>query len=135
MSIDFGEKRIGLAISDPDGRVAIPFQTITRRSDEQAAAAIAAIAAQEGIERLVVGLPRTLEGGEGAAARRARSFSRRLAGATGLVPILVDEALTSVEAEERLRSRGLSPKRRKELVDAVAAQILLEEALARQEGA
>lgn len=132
LGIDFGERRIGLAISDPDGRVALPLETVERRSDRKAASAIAAVARREEAERLVIGEPRGLDGVRGAAAVRAVRFGERLAQLTGLPLTVVDEALTSVEALERLRAAGVDVRRHPERVDAVAAQILLQDALDRE---
>jgi putative transcription antitermination factor YqgF len=106
LGIDFGERRIGLAISDPEGRLAVPLATLARASDRAAAGEIAAIARREGVGRLVVGEPRDLEGGRGAAAERARRFAARLARAAGLPCELIDEALTSREAAARLAGGG-----------------------------
>lgn len=131
LGIDFGEKRVGLAISDPAGSLAVPLTTLARSSDRAAAAAIAAIARREGVERLVVGEPVNLDGSRGPAARRARRFAEHVGAACGLPWELVGEALTSVEAEARLREAGVDPRREPGRVDAVAAQILLQEALDR----
>jgi putative Holliday junction resolvase len=129
LGIDFGERRIGLAISDPAGRVAIPLATLERRSDEQAIEAIRVIASDEAIEALVIGEPRRLDGTAGDAAARAGGFAAKLAVATGLPCERVDEALTSVEAAARLREAGLDPRRHRDRLDAIAAQILLQEHL------
>ena len=129
LGIDFGEKRIGLAISE--GGLAVPLRTLARRDDRSAMRQIAEIAASEGVERLVVGEPRNLDGTRGPAALRARRFAERLAALTALPLELVDEALTSVEAAARLRAAGVDPRRHPERLDAVAAQILLQEALDR----
>src|SRR5947199_12328 len=102
LGIDFGERRIGLAISDPAGRLALPLATIERETDRKAIGRIAEIAGREGVARLVVGEPVGLDGERGPAARRARGFAARLAERTGLPCELVDEALTSVAARERL---------------------------------
>ncbi len=131
LGIDFGTKRIGIAISDPAGSVAVPLTTLPRTSDAAAATEIVEIARREGVERLVVGEPVNLDGSRGAAAVRARRFAERLGEASGLPCELVGEALTSVEAEARLRAAGVDPRRQPERVDAVAAQILLQEALDR----
>ena len=146
LGIDFGERRIGLAISDPEGRLAVPLATLERRSDRAAMAEIAEIARREGVERLVVGEPVGLDGRRGPAAERARTFAERLAERTGLPLTLVDEALTTVEAAARLReaggssqgTRGRRGRRQagpKGAIDAVAAQILLQEALDGSRGA
>lgn len=134
LGIDFGTKRIGLALSDPEGRVAVPLLTVMRRDDRSASREIAAIVRREGVERLVLGEPVGLDGTRGEAAERARRFGERLAELTGLPLEMVNESLTSVEAAERLRAAGVDPRRNPGRLDAVAAQILLQEALDRQAG-
>ena len=129
LGIDFGEKRIGLAISDPEGRLAVPLTTLERRNDRSAVREIAEIARREGVGRLVLGEPIGLDGQRGESAERVRRFGNRLAGITGLPVRLVDESLTTVEAQQRLRAAGVDPRREPERIDAVAAQILLQEAL------
>jgi putative pre-16S rRNA nuclease len=135
LGVDFGERRIGLAISDEDGRMALPHSTLIRTGDRQAARAIAALARREGVGRLVVGEPRRLDGTAGEAAERARRFADRLGVETGLPCELVDEALTSVAAAERLREVGVDARRHPERLDAVAAQLLLQEVLDREAAA
>ena len=125
LGVDFGEKRIGLAISDERGRIATPLGTIERRSDTGAIAAIETIIAEEGVEALVVGEPRRADGRRGDAAERVTRFARKLQARTGLRLLLTDELLTSHAAERRLRRSKGAPDR----VDAVAAQILLQQAL------
>jgi putative holliday junction resolvase len=133
LGIDFGERRIGLALSDEQGRYALPWGVVERPSDRIALARIAEIARREGVGRLVVGEPRSVaDGSRGPAAERARRFGERLAAKTGLPLTLVDEALTTVEAAERLRAAGFDPRRDPARLDAVAAQILLQEVLDRK---
>lgn len=134
LGIDFGEKRIGLAISDPEGRIAVPLRTLDRRDDRSAIREIADIAQREEVGRLVLGEPVGLDGTRGSAAERVRSFGEKLARQTGLPVELVNESLTSVEAGERLREAGIDPRRNPARLDAVAAQILLQEALDRLPG-
>lgn len=129
LGVDFGERRIGLAISDPEGRWALPLTTLRRRDDRTAVARIAELAQREAAEGLVIGEPLRLDGTRGDAAARARSFADKLVRATGLPCTYVDEALTSRQAEERLRRAGVDPRKHPERVDQVAAQILLQEAL------
>ncbi|HEX4960005.1 MAG TPA: Holliday junction resolvase RuvX [Thermoanaerobaculia bacterium] len=131
LGIDFGEKRIGLAISDPAGRVAVPLTTLERRNDRSAVRQIAEIARREGVERLVLGEPVGLDGERGEAAERTERFGQKLASFTGLPVARIDEALTTVEAAERLRQAGIDPRRQPERLDALAAQILLQDALDR----
>lgn len=130
LGIDFGEVRIGIAISDPAGKLAVPLTTLSRVSDRDAIAQIQAIVTRENIEHLVLGEPRNMDGSVGDAAHRVRSFRRKLQDQIPLPCDLVDETLTSVEARERLRDAGVDPRRAKERIDQVAAQILLEQYLA-----
>jgi putative pre-16S rRNA nuclease len=135
LGIDFGERRIGVAISDADGAVSTPLETIRRTDDESAVRALSEIVRREEIGALVVGEPRRLDGTRGDAAARVAVFARKLAAASGLPCELVDEALTSVEARQRLRAAGVDPRRHPERVDSLAAQIILQEALDRRRGA
>ena len=134
LGIDFGEKRVGVATGDSQVGVAAPYSTIRRTGDRQVIAEIEALAAEFEADVLVVGEPRRLDGSVGPAAERARAFARKLGEACGLPVRTVNESLTSVEAERRLRAAGVDPRRHPERVDAVAAQILVEEALARETG-
>lgn len=132
LGIDYGSKRIGLAVSDPEGRVAVVLGTFERTNDRGAARHVGRVAAREGVAGLVLGEPRRLDGTRGDAARRVARFARRLEEVTGLPVTLVDESLTSVEAERRLRQAGVDPAADPGRVDAVAAQILLQEVLDRR---
>lgn len=129
LGIDFGERRIGVAIGDSAGGLAIPLTTLVRTNDESAVRDLVELAKSEGVEALVVGEPRRLDGSRGQAADRATAFARKLETASSLPCRLVDEALTSVEAEERLRAAGVDLRRHPERIDALAAQIILQEAL------
>ncbi len=131
LGIDYGERRIGLAISDEEGRVAVPHSTLERKSDAAAARAIAELAWREGVGALVVGEPVNLDGTRGPAAARARAFAARLEAETSLPCRLINESLTTREAAHRLREAGVDPRREPRRLDALAAQILLQEALDR----
>ena len=132
LGIDFGLKRIGLAISDEDGVWALPLTTLERRDDRGAARQIARIAEREQIGGLVLGEPLRLDGSRGDAAQRVLRFARRLRRTVELPLELISETLTSAAAEERLREAGVDPRKHPERVDAVAAQILLQDALDRR---
>lgn len=126
LAVDFGERRIGLAVSDPSGEVVLPVGVVARRSDAQAASEVAAAAREREVGRIVVGLPvRADGGGESPFAARARGFARKLAEAAGLPVELHDEAFTSVSAEGSLREAGLGGRRRAAALDAEAAAELL----------
>jgi putative Holliday junction resolvase len=129
LGIDFGEKRIGLALSVPETQLVVPLTTVGRTSDSQAIRQIVDIGLQEGVEGFVVGDPLNLDGSRGPASARAASFARKLAQESGLRVEMADETLTSVEAEQRLREVGIDPRRHPEKIDATAAQILLQQYL------
>jgi putative Holliday junction resolvase len=132
--IDFGRKRIGLAISD--GQSAYPITVMERRSLKRDLDAIRSWLVDREVSLIVVGLPLNMDGTEGPTARAARSFSECVSSATGLPVEMFDERLTSVEAEERLREASGSrtskraPRKRaarkKPARDAVAAAVILE---------
>ena len=132
LGIDFGEKRIGLAVSDADCRYAIAWKTLARRNDQQAVEELGALVREEAIELIVAGDPRNLDGSAGPQSERVASFLTKLAAAVQLPIETVNESLTSREAHSRLREAGLTDRQRKQRVDALAAQILLQEALDRR---
>ena len=132
LGIDFGERRIGVAISDPEGTYALPSETLARSDDASALAAIAAIAHREQVAWIVVGEPLRSDGSAGPPAVRARRFAARLGALCGLPVETIDETLTSREADHRLREAGVAPEKRRERRDALAAQLLLQEALDRR---
>lgn len=126
LAVDFGEKRIGLAVSDETGRVVVPVGAVPRRSDASAAATVAAAAQEREVGRIVVGHPVNLDGSEGAWARRVRNFARRLHEASGLPVDLHGEGLTTAAAERNLIEAGLVSRQRREAArDAEAAAVLL----------
>jgi putative Holliday junction resolvase len=126
LGVDYGTVRIGLAIGDPQSRIASPLTMYQRRKIAQDKEYFQALIAQESVSEIVVGLPIHLSGREGDKAREARGFGKWLAAATGLPVILWDERFTTVEAENHLASAGLTRKKRKLRRDQVAAQILLQ---------
>lgn len=129
LGIDFGERRIGLALCAAGSRTAVPLTTLERHTDRAAVGHIASLARDHAAATLVVGEPRALDGARGDAAERVRRFGAKLAARTGLPVLYVGEALTSVEAEHRLAEAGVDVRHHRGRVDAVAAQILLQEAL------
>ncbi|MEM1245016.1 MAG: Holliday junction resolvase RuvX [Acidobacteriota bacterium] len=129
LGVDFGESRVGLALSDEQQKHCVPLKTVDRRSDAQVIEEVLEIATEHGAGEILVGEPKNVDGSRGPAAKRARSFARKLSRRCELPVTLVDEALTTVEATERLREAGLSGAALRARVDAVAAQVLLEGAL------
>jgi putative Holliday junction resolvase len=126
LGVDFGHVRVGLAVSDPDRKIAFPLTTYERRGRDADAAYFRTLVAEEAVGGLVVGLPVHLSGEEGKKAAEARAFGAWLAEATGLPVVFWDERFTTVEAESALWDAGLTHKQRKARRDRVAAQILLQ---------
>ncbi len=131
LAVDWGERRVGLAVSDPRGIIASGLPTLEVTSLEQAVTGVAERAAEVEAERLVVGLPLLMSGGRGEAAQAAERFADLLRGRTGLPVDTYDERLTSAISERRLREVGVRTGRQKGRVDQGAAVALLESYLMR----
>lgn len=125
VAVDFGRKRIGLAISDPSGTSAYPLGTVARRSMALDLAEIQRLLADRQVAKIVVGLPLSMDGSEGPIARSARAFAARLGEHLQLPVDFQDERLSSFEAGERMKSQA-SAKRRKANLDSIAASVILE---------
>jgi putative holliday junction resolvase len=128
LGLDPGDARIGVARSDPSGFLATPLETVRRGKGDLAR--LARLVRDEEAVEVVVGLPRSLAGGEGPAAAKVREFVVRLAERVAPVPVrLVDERLTTVSAEAMLRDRGKKGQQRRAVVDMAAAVMILQHAL------
>jgi putative Holliday junction resolvase len=125
LAIDPGERRIGIALSDPTGTIASPHSVIDRRTQDEGSE-IRSICDEYDVERIVVGLPLHLRGGEGGSAEMARRLAAVAAEATGLPVELVDERFTTKTAEAALLEGDVGRAKRKELRDKVAAAVLLQ---------
>lgn len=134
MAIDYGDARTGAAISDPTGLLAGFTTVIHSRRLEQVVQELVKLVQSHGVERLVVGFPRNMDGTEGPRAQLYRDFADLLAAETGLQPVLWDERRTTVEAHNILHASGKKMKRHKNTVDAVAASLILEGYLSFQRG-
>ncbi len=126
LGVDTGTVRIGLAISDPDRKIAFPLTVYERSGRERDAAYFRAVIEKERVGGLVIGLPVHTNGQEGVKALEAREFGTWLGTLCGLPVIYWDERFTTVEAESAMWAAGLTHKRRKERRDKVAAQLLLQ---------
>ncbi|MFN3762380.1 MAG: Holliday junction resolvase RuvX [Anaerolineae bacterium] len=127
LALDLGERRIGVAVSDPTGTVARPVGVVERKSRAEDFAAIARLVAEYGAERVVVGRPLTLRGEAGPQARRVEAYARALAETLPVPVELWDERYTTVVAQEILETtRRPGKRRRRGEVDAVAAAVLLQ---------
>jgi len=126
LGLDLGARRIGLALSDETARIAFPVGHLERSGLEKDLAALRELVRERSVRRVVVGLPRLLSGREGVGAEAARKFAAALAETIALPVDLEDERLTTVEAERALREAPASRRRRrKEIVDSMAATLLL----------
>jgi putative Holliday junction resolvase len=135
LAFDYGERFVGVAVGEAEVGVAHPLATIDERATAPRFAAIAALIDEWKPALLVVGLPLGLDGEPHELTRRAESFARRLEGRFGLPVTLVDERLSSVDAEERLRATGCGGRKHKDLVHPVAAQVILQDWLDRHAAA
>jgi len=126
MGLDYGEKRIGVALSDPLGLIAQPLTTLARTSLEKDLDALAVLQEKHEVRRVVIGLPLSLKGERGDRARAAEGFGRRLERKTGVPVEAWDERLTSVQAERALLEGDVSRKRRREVIDRTAAVFILQ---------
>jgi putative Holliday junction resolvase len=126
LGIDYGTKRIGLAVSDADRKIASPLATYERAGREVDASFFRRVIETEEIGQLVVGLPIHLSGDESAKSTEARAFGKWLHETTALPVAFADERFSTVEAESALWDAGLTHKKRKARRDRLAAQILLQ---------
>jgi putative holliday junction resolvase len=134
LGVDVGSVRIGIAVSDPDGILATPVATVRRGKDKDddydVVGRIARLSAERAAIEVVVGLPVSLSGHEGQAARSVRHFATRLARKIAPVPVrMVDERMTTGAAWRDMRASGISERRGRSTVDQAAAVIILQGAL------
>jgi putative Holliday junction resolvase len=130
LALDVGERRVGLAISDPTGTVARPLRALVRSSREEDFAALAALVAEQDVGLVVVGRPLSLNGTKGPQARRIARYAEALAAHLSVELVLWDERFTTVAAEEIIRQSRSKKKRRRARaageVDAIAAAVILQ---------
>ena len=129
MGLDLGTKTIGISVSDRSRSVATPLKTIKRQKFSIDAAQLLAICKERDLEGFVVGLPRNMDGTEGARAQSTRAFARNLAKETELPITFWDERLSTVAAEKALLEADITRKRRAEVIDHVAASYILQGSL------
>jgi len=126
LAVDWGARRVGLALSDPTGLLASGLPTLNVTSRDQALAGVAAVAREREAERIVVGLPLLLSGARGEAALQAEAFAADLEKATGLPVELLDERMTSALSTRRIHETGMRGSKARARVDQGAAIALLE---------
>ena len=128
IALDLGARRIGVAVCDPEGRLASPYATIERSTPPQVDTAVARIVEEVGAARVVVGLPLALSGAHGEAAEAAEAEAERLRAALGVPVETVDERLSTVSASQRLKSAGVNSRKQRQggRIDQEAAVVILE---------
>ncbi len=127
LSVDYGDVRTGVAVCDKFEMLASPVGVITERSAEILADKIKDIAAERKAQKIVLGLPKNMDGTEGFRAERCKEFSGLLNEKTGLPVVLQDERLTTVSAHNILNETNTRGQKRKAVVDAVSAVLILED--------
>lgn len=130
LAIDVGDARIGVASCDPDGILATPVETVPGRDVPAAQRRLKQLVDEYEPIEIVVGLPRSLNGGEGPAAVKVRAFTQDLARMVAPISVrLVDERMTTVTASQGLRASGVKSKKGRSVIDQAAAVIILQQAL------
>ncbi|MFD9719657.1 Holliday junction resolvase RuvX [Streptomyces sp. NPDC059076] len=130
LALDVGDARIGVASCDPDGVLATPVETVPGRDVPAAHRRLKQIVDEYEPIEVIVGLPRSLSGGEGPAAVKTRAFAQVLAQGIAPVPVrLVDERMTTVTATQGLRASGVKSKKGRSVIDQAAAVVILQNAL------
>jgi putative holliday junction resolvase len=132
LGVDLGSKRVGLAVSDPTGTIAQPLGTLAAEPRGTLAGRLAGVARQNEAARIVVGLPRRMDGSIGPEAKAARVLADELRRASKVPVELVDERLTTAAAEKSLLAAGMHREKRRANIDRVAAAILLQSHLDRK---
>lgn len=129
LGIDFGEARIGLALSDASGTIAMPLETLETKDKGEQIRGVAQRITEREVERIVVGLPLEMDGTAGPMVEIVEKFSAKLTATVGLEVVFWDERLTSVAAERVIRETGVrkgKKKKKKGLLDPIAACLLLQ---------
>ena len=125
LGVDYGERRTGLALSDPEGRVAYTLKVLTHWSPSDQLAEVLREARSSGSAAVVVGRPLSLAGEEGPAARKVQRFAGRLS-SQGVRVVLLDERLTTRQAKNALQTAGVGERAQRSVVDQVAATLILQ---------
>jgi putative holliday junction resolvase len=126
LGLDLGDKRIGVAVSVPDTLLAYPLTTLASKDDVSDVEAIIELSRQHQVERIVVGLPRSMDGSLGQQAEKVTSFVKLLSHSTVIPVVMWDERLSTVAAEKLMLESGKSREKRKAQRDAVAAALILQ---------
>jgi len=131
LAVDFGDVRTGLAVSDSTRFLASGIGYISPGGIEKTADAVAEVAKKEGVSAVVVGLPRNMDGSEGSRAERCKKFARMLEERCSLPVAMFDERMTTMTASRYLNATNTKGSKRKQVIDALSAQIILQNCLDR----
>ncbi len=126
LGIDLGEKRVGIAVSDPGGIIAQPVKTVPFQSGKQLLREIDNLVKEYEIEKIVIGLPLTMKGTDSEKTREVREFAEVLSRTVSVPVHFMDERLTTVQAHSTMHQIGKKPSRHRERVDQLAAQLILQ---------
>ena len=126
MGIDYGDKRIGVALSDLLCIISSPYEVFINKGEDESLKHLDKIIKENDVDEIAMGLPLNMDGSEGERARLHREFGQKLSDFSSVTVHFVDERLTSAEAEEILISSGVRREKRKELIDKLSAQIILQ---------
>ena len=129
LSVDYGDVRTGIAVCDKFGMLASPVKVIVERDSGALADEITEIATEKKAEKIVLGLPKNMDGSEGESAQNARAFAENLSNETGIECVMQDERGTTITAHNFLNTTNTRGKKRKNVVDEVAATIILQDYL------
>ena len=132
LALDMGSKRIGLAISDDEGTFAFPSGKLDRKGRKVDLEALVSLIQEREVSRIVIGIPLHMNGRPGKGAEAAHAFAKDLAAASGIPVDTLDERLTTVEAERALNATGRKAKKQRDVIDSVAASIILSTYLSMQ---
>ncbi len=128
LGLDLGTKSLGVAISDSSNTIATPLQVITfpKEKYDVALTELLAILKKYDVAKIALGLPKNMDGSEGFASERSKNFKKMIEEATSIPVILIDERLTTIEAEKILLTADTSRQKRKKVIDKIAAVLILE---------
>lgn len=129
MSVDLGKARTGIAVCDKTEFLASPYKVIFEKSPQKLPEKVAETAKETRAELIVVGLPKNMDGTEGESAQNARAFAKKLTEITGIETVMQDERGTTITAHNFLNNTNTRGKKRKNVVDEVAATIILQDYL------
>ncbi|MDX6767496.1 MAG: Holliday junction resolvase RuvX [Candidatus Methylacidiphilales bacterium] len=126
MALDYGSKRVGVALSDPTGNLASALPPLPTTPFTKLFGTLRALVREKEVDLILVGLPRNMDGSYGPSARSAEEFARRLKEVVPIPIRMVDERLSTVEAAKKLREGGTRSRQQKEKIDGASAQVMLQ---------